>query len=81
MEMANNDYLTFIVEYRTKLSRLLYLLNQNPIKYRDRILETNAMIKVVDYLKDEYMKSVYSNLQDTTILPEIGARWTRNDLS
>jgi len=81
MEMANNDYLTFIVEYRNKLSRLLYLLNQNPIKYQARILETNAMIKVVDYLKDEYMKSVYSNLQDTTILPEIGARWTRNDLS
>lgn len=79
--MANNDYLTFIVEYRNKLSRLLYLLNQNPIKYQARILETNAMIKVVDYLKDEYMKSVYSNLQDTTILPEIGARWTRNDLS
>ncbi len=81
MEMQTKDYLTYIVEYRSKLIRLLELLKQNPTKYELKIIETEAMIKVVDHLKEEYLKSIYSTLQETTILPEIGTRWTRNDLS
>lgn len=81
MEMTNNDYLTFMVEHRNKLSKLLTLLNQDPVKYELKIIQTQAMIRLADYFKEEYMKSIYSHLQETTILPEIGARWTRNDLS
>ncbi len=81
MEMQTKDYLTYIVEYRSKLNRLLELLNSNPTKYELKIIETEAMIKVVDHLREEYLKSIYSTLQETTILPEIGTRWTRNDLS
>lgn len=67
MEMQDNDYLTFIGEYRNKLAKLLELLNRDPVKYGLRIVEVKAMIGVVDYLKDEYYKSIINNLQETRI--------------
>lgn len=67
MEMQNNDYLTFLGTYRTKLVKLLGVLNHDPIKYEVKIIEVQAMIKVVDYLKDEYYKTIINSLQETGI--------------
>lgn len=65
--MQNNDYLTFLGTCRTKLVKLLGVLNHDPIKYEVKIIEVQAMIKVVDYLKDEYYKTIINSLEETGI--------------
>jgi hypothetical protein len=75
MEMHDNDYMSYLIGYRNKLSKLLDLFNNDNVKYESKILQTEAMIRVVDHLKSEYMKVIYSNLQETNTFPTVGNGW------
>lgn len=77
MGMENNDYLLFMTDYRAKLVTLMGLLNQNPVKYESKILQTEAMIRVVDIFKQEYLNFISIPLNETAFMPEIESRWTR----
>lgn len=79
--MENNDYILFMTDYRAKLVTLMGLLYQNPVKYESKILQTEAMIRVVDIFKQEYLNSILAPLNETTFMPEIESRWTRKEHS
>lgn len=74
--MPNDDFLRFLDEYIGKLDKLLSLLNMNPMKYSEKIKETQTIRATSEMFKREYLSSLKSNIPDTTIHPfELGNLW------
>lgn len=63
-------YLSVIDEYLKKATKLLIILNQNPVKNEIAIIQTNTIIKVTNHLRSEYLKTYY---------PDYGTRWIKSD--
>ena len=75
--MENEDeYLYFVNNYLNKLIRLRDLQAEGAAKYEDRMYETNIMIKMTQFFKDEYIRR--HNSDDETSLNLIEHNFTTN---
>lgn len=75
--MENEDeYLYFVNNYLNKLIRLRDLRAEGAAKYEDRMYETNIMIKMAQFFKDEYIRR--HNSDDETSLNLIEHNFTIN---